>query len=195
MRTSGLQNLLVCIARALTSEQRHRAVAAGLLPVQWSILTYLRNANRYSNTPQALTEYLSATKGTVSQSLKLLEKRGWIRRTVDRSDRRVIRLALTYAGRAQLGDAIANEWEEAAERLTKRERKVIEVNLSKLLREWQQTRQGRTFGVCRSCRHFRLGDRRYHCGLTGEVLSEDDSTRICREHEQSPVSSGVNKLS
>ena len=32
-------------------------------------------ANRYSNTPQALADYLGLTKGTVSQTLLLLDRR------------------------------------------------------------------------------------------------------------------------
>lgn len=75
-----LHDLLICLSRALQNEQRQAAVDAGLLPVQWAILGYVRDANRYSNTPQALAEYLALTKGTVSQSLKLLEARGWINR-------------------------------------------------------------------------------------------------------------------
>lgn len=184
MSTSRLQNLLVCTARALQCEQRQRAVAAGLLPVQWSILNYLRAANRYSNTPQALTEYLSMTKGTVSQSLKLLESRGWISRMKDQHDRRVVRLMLTDAGSTQLGDTVDTDWQAAAESLPMSERKAVEAALSHLLREWQQTRRGRTFGVCRSCRHFHPGEEEHRCGLTGETLSNADSMRICCEHEQ-----------
>ncbi|MCP5235370.1 MAG: MarR family transcriptional regulator [Zoogloeaceae bacterium] len=76
MNTVSVRSLLVAISRALQCEQRQQAVAAGLPAVQWNILHCLSMANRYSNTPQALTEYLELTKGTVSQSLKRLEARG-----------------------------------------------------------------------------------------------------------------------
>ena len=39
------------------------------------VLFYLNQANRFSNTPQALTEYLGLTKGTVSQTVLVLESR------------------------------------------------------------------------------------------------------------------------
>lgn len=184
MSTNRLQNLLVCTARALQCEQRQRAVAAGLLPVQWSILSYLREANRYSNTPQALTEYLSMTKGTVSQSLKLLESRGWVSRTKDQQDRRMVRLTLTDAGRIQLGERVDTDWQIAAKRLPMSERNAVETALSHLLCEWQQARGGRTFGVCGSCRHFKPGEKEHRCGLTGEILSNEDSMQICCEHEE-----------
>lgn len=182
MPAPRLHSLLASIARALQSEQRQAAVAAGLLPVQWAILAYLRDANRYSNTPQALAEYLAMTKGTVSQSLKLLEAHSWITRSCDETDRRVVRLALTRAGRERIDETAENEWRAASEALPAADRKAAEAALDRLLSRWQQSRGGRTFGVCRTCRHFQAGRTEHRCGLTGEALSERDSTRICREH-------------
>ena len=184
MNEDRLHTLLVCIARALQSEQRQHAVSAGLLPVQWTILSYLRDANRYSNTPQALAEFLSLTKGTVSQSLKLLESHGWISRAADAADRRIVRLGLTETGRAQLGGTASSEWMSAIAQMPRAQHAAAETALAQLLGEWQQTRRGRTFGVCRSCRHFQAGRMEHRCGLTGEVLSEEDSGKICREHEE-----------
>ena len=185
MDDSRLVALLESITRAVGSEQRVAAVAGGLLPVQWSILNYLRLANRYSNTAQALTEYLSLTKGTVSQSLKLLEANGWIRRDTDAADRRIVRLALTRAGRQRLDASPADAWKESVASLPAGERKATEQALVRLLRAWQLERGGQSFGVCASCRHFQAqaSDNGHRCGLTGEPLSEADSRLICREHE------------
>jgi MarR family transcriptional regulator, negative regulator of the multidrug operon emrRAB len=183
MTDSALHSLLTSLSRALQGEQRQAALAGGLLPVQWSILCYLRDANRYSNTPAALTEFLGLTKGTVSQSLKLLEAQGWISRQGDPRDRRVLRLALTRSGRRQLDDTADQEWQAAIGQLPEKERLAVEATLAGLLRHWQQARSGRSFGVCRSCRHFGPGDPGHQCGLTGEPLSEADSRLICREHE------------
>ncbi len=182
MDTNALHSLLVSISRVLQCEQRRMAVAAGLPAVQWAILHYLRMANRYSNTPQALTEYLGLTKGTVSQSIKRLEQRGWVKRVADARDGRVQRLALSRDGAKQLDDSVEAEWHAAAAQLPAAQRNAAEAALRQLLTGWQQSRQGISFGVCRSCAHFQAGSREHRCGLTGEPLSEDDSTRICREH-------------
>lgn len=182
MSTSRLHSLLESISRALQGEQRRLAVAAGLPAVQWTILHYLRDANRYSNTPQALTEYLGLTKGTVSQSLKRLEARGWVKRLADARDGRITRLVLTRGGMKQLDDSIEAEWHAAAERLPAPQRDAAEAALAQLLAGWQQSRSGRSFGVCQSCRHFQQTAAENRCGLTGEALSDEDSTRLCREH-------------
>lgn len=182
MSKPPLHALLTAVARALQSEQRRLAVAAELPPVQWTILRYLGAANRYSNTPQVLAEYLGQTKGTVSQSIKHLEARGWVERRPDARDGRSVRLFLTPAGRRQLEEDAPAEWREALAALSAAERNATEAGLTKLLGAWQQGRGGRSFGVCRSCRHFLDRPEGYRCGLTGEALSEEDSTRICREH-------------
>jgi MarR family transcriptional repressor of emrRAB len=180
--TNTLPELLAALSRAMQNEQRQAAVSAGLLPVQLAILGYLRDANRYSNTQQALTEYLGLTKGTVSQSLKVLEERGWLARQGDTVDRRSVRLSLTAAGLAMLASVVDDAWGRTAATLPAAEQAVLSQLLTRLLSAWQHARQGKTFGVCHSCRHFRPGQTTHQCGLTGEALSDEDSARICREH-------------
>ena len=182
MVKQDLHGLVACLSRALHSEQRQQAVAAGLPAVQWTILQYLRRANRYSNTPQALGDYLGLTKGTVSQSLKRLESNGWITRAADVRDGRIVRLELTDKARNLVEDGSDAEWAAAVASLPATERNAAEAALTRLLSGWQKSRQGRTFGVCRSCTNFQAGTQTHRCRLTNEPLSEDDSTRICREH-------------
>ncbi|MCA9453857.1 MAG: MarR family transcriptional regulator, partial [Nitrospira sp.] len=79
-------------------EARAFGLRYGLQPVQMEALTYLTQCNRYSNTPQAVAEYLGLTKGTVSQSLKVLEQKGFLRKEADHEDKRIVRLAPTTKG-------------------------------------------------------------------------------------------------
>lgn len=180
----NLHELLLCLARALQSEARQQAVEHGLLPVHAQVLWFARAANRYSNTLQALADYLGQTKGTVSQTVQLLERRGLLQREADAQDRRVTRLRPTADGLALL-DQIERDgtWRTALAALPAPEADCAARTLTELLRLWQTQRDGATFGVCRSCRHFQTeGERRFRCGLTGEALSERDSRLICREH-------------
>ncbi|NMF91594.1 MarR family winged helix-turn-helix transcriptional regulator [Aromatoleum petrolei] len=182
--SAALFDLLHCLARALQGEVRQRAVERGLLPVHGQVLGFLRAANRYSNTLQVLAEYLGQTKGTVSQTVQLLERKGLVRRDVDARDRRVTRLSLTDAGRRLIAEIETDgAWTAALGALDAGETADATRVLTNLLRQWQGARGGATFGVCRSCAHFRIeGAAAFRCGLTGEVLSEFDSGQICREH-------------
>ena len=180
-----LLDLLQSLCRLTRSEQRALGGEDQLQPVHLEALAYLGQANRYSNTPQALSEYLGSTKGTVSQSLLLLFRRGLVERETDAKDRRVVRLRLSSKGRELLDQLRGGEdWLRAFEAIAEdRVRVALEV-LAQLLTNRQRQRGGRRFGVCRACRHFQdQGEGEYRCGLTGEALSEDDADRLCREHE------------
>jgi len=176
-RASELLEHLSSVLRA-----ESRSGAGALQPVQRLALAYLGRCNRYSDTPGALADYLGLTKGTVSQSLNHLEREGLIERLPDPEDRRRVRLRLTPAGRSRLrgvgalGEALGALEPERVARLAE--------DLAALLRSVQVARGGRTFGLCRTCRHFQPGSGKSGtCGLTGERLSAADSVKLCREHE------------
>jgi DNA-binding MarR family transcriptional regulator len=175
---------IACIARLAQGELRARATEIGLQLVHLQALAYLARANRYSNTAVALTDFLGTSKGTVSQSLRLLEDAGLIRREADEMDRRVVRLALTARGRKALDSlTFARQWDAAVAALPAGEAAAADEALTGALRAVQRSGGTLTFGVCRSCDHFRIeGAAAFRCGLTGEPLSVQDSTLICREH-------------
>ena len=93
-----LLELVERLGNLLRSEFRRAGADEQLQPVHVHALVYLTRANRYSNTPQAMAEYLGLTKGTMSQSLLLLDRRGLIERYQDDLDRRVVRLRLSTSG-------------------------------------------------------------------------------------------------
>jgi MarR family transcriptional repressor of emrRAB len=164
------------------AQARLKALGArhGLQAVHVRVLLYLAAANRYSNTPLAVGAYLGLTKGTVSQSLILLETKGYLSRSADARDRRVVRLALTAVGQAVVEEA------ETLGRLRAASAEVpagLTDGLTGLLRQLQILEGRRSFGQCRTCRHHLAEGRDlWRCGLTGEPLSHADGERICKEH-------------
>lgn len=145
---------------------------------------FLRSANRYSNTVNVLATYLGETKGSVSQTVQLLERRGYVRRKPDSSDRRVTRLELTPAGKRLASEIEADSsWDEAIRRMPGESANTASAALITLLRHWQQEHDGATFGVCRSCAYFQTeGSEQFRCSLTQGPLNLFDSGQICSEH-------------
>ena len=179
---SELPILLERITNLLRAEQREAGAEAGLQPVHLAALAYLARANRYSDTPAALTEYLGATKGTVSQSLGVLERKGLIRKRSDADDRRVTHLELTPDGE-QAAAQPSERVQAALEGLSDDQRRRLEASLVEFLTALQRTQGGRRFGVCRTCRLFEQEGDGFRCGLTGEPLSPVETGKRCREHE------------
>ena len=160
------------------SQMRHTANSEGIQPVHVEILQYLSVCNRYSNTAQALSEYLGQTKGSISQSLKLLEKDGYVERRRCPNDKRVTRLYMTPKAKVsaeRIGKSLMPNLGEATE---------ASVTVKSLLMEWQLKNGHQGFGQCQSCRFNQsLVREKFQCGLTGEPLSKVEVKQICREHE------------
>lgn len=166
------------------SERRRVARELGLQPVHLQVLQYLSRCNRYSNTPQAVAAYLGATKGTVSQSLAVLERGGWVRKRADPADGRVVRLEVTSRAQRALERLSAKRGLSEPEGLSAGSLRRTAAMLAALLRGWQAANRYRTFGVCRTCRHLlREGPGRFRCGLTREALASAETEQICHEHE------------
>ena len=186
-----LLELIERIATVVSSEERTKVEDALFRDVHLRSLHYLARCNRYSNTPSALGAFLGTTKGTVSQSIKVLEERGLVEKFEDGEDRRVIRLRLTKKGRSFIDQNVPRDALEGVlvKSLSKQESHLLSSLLLKSLKAIQESTKGRMFGVCVTCRHFNqngLGAQ-HQCGLTKEPLSERESALICREHEIRPT--------
>ena len=168
---------------------RQAGAAQGLQPVHLQVLFYLNQANRFSNTPLALTDYLGLTKGTVSQTVLVLARRRLVSRYADPQDGRIVRLVLTAAGGALLNTLnSAGAWRETVRTASPARVSSAMIVLRQVLAEVQSQSGKRSFGVCSTCRHNqRLGPRSYFCGLMREKLSSPEVRRICREHSVQAV--------
>lgn len=169
------------LSSLLRGNLRKVASQYGLNVVQLEALVYFSAANRYSDTPKALTEYFGVTKGTISQTIKVLEREGLIRKYTDTLDGRVQHCAVTRRGmaivkKAYPADCFTSLSDSAADSFTE----LLQDQLHLL----QLAAGSKSFGQCYTCRFFkrRQGDSA-QCGLTGEKLSVEDRQKICREHE------------
>ncbi|MBA2690520.1 MAG: winged helix-turn-helix transcriptional regulator [Burkholderiales bacterium] len=184
-----LLDLVERLGNLIRAELRRAGAEQGLQVVHLQALVYLHRANRYSNTPQALAEFLHLTKGTMSQSLLLLDRRGLIERYEDEVDRRVVRLRLSPLGEQVIGDTQHGaQWQEATSEISANRIRNGVSALRETLFMLQIDNGGRTFGVCHTCGNLqRESQRVYRCGVMGDRVSGPETRRICREH--SPKSS------
>lgn len=167
----------------IRSEERRRCTELGLQPVHLQMLDYISRCNRFSDTPAALANYLGMTRGTVSQTLLLLERNGYIEKTTDTQDKRVIHLNLTPDGAEILAKACpASLFQEANEIFSKHDFLNHEDSFMNALLALQKANQSQTFGLCKTCKYFTLVTDGFTCGLTKQPLSEADSEKICQEH-------------
>lgn len=171
----------------LARVMRAREHDDGLNPAQREALRYLARANRFSNTPGALTRYLGATKGTISQTVMALERKGLIAKAA-RDARKSVRLTLTEKGREALAHDPWIELASAVEDLGGKTRRRMQRGLEELLAREVKRGGLQGFGMCSGCRFFREKGRDgdaggpHLCMLFEAPLSPEDAGRICIEH-------------
>jgi DNA-binding MarR family transcriptional regulator len=157
----------------------------GLKPVQLQVLRFLAQANRFTRTPGGVTAWLGQTKGTVSQTLATLERKGLVARSPDTMDRRIVRLDLTSTGRTMLA-----ECDDIADRLTAplewKDKAALARIVENMLRSHLAQQGHRTMGICSTCRHFEAAaeaGQPHKCALLNVELTDADSALICIEQE------------
>jgi len=184
----GVRPLLASLDR-LARLMRAGEHAEGLNPAQWQALRYLSRANRFSNSPGALARYLGATKGTVSQTVLALTRKGLVRRSQRPGEGRSVVLTLTPKATDILSRDPWARLERAAGELGGKTRRRLGKGLAQLLDEEIARSSLPSFGPCASCRFFRENGRSadpagpHHCMFLDEALTAADAALICAEHE------------
>ncbi len=179
MLTDRSAEMLTRMARLIAADGYDH----GLQPVQWQALRFLSSANRFSRTPGSLTAWLGQTKGSVSQTINALVRKGLVKRGGDASDQRVVRLDLTEAGQQRLAQGRPAAL-DILDALDEADRATFAALIEKTLHATFAARGQRPFGVCRDCRHFEPGeDGQNRCALLDANLSDGDSQLICVEQE------------
>jgi MarR family transcriptional regulator, negative regulator of the multidrug operon emrRAB len=179
-----LLELVERLANLMRAELRRAAPGESLQAVHFQALTYLARANRYSNTPQAIAQYLALSKGTISQTLLLLDRRGLIERYQDDLDRRVVRLRLSPQGEQALYDGQPTlAWQNATRNVSPNRIRNAVTALREALDQLREDGHAASFGRCGTCHHCRrLSARAHQCSLMGDRLSGPELRKICWLH-------------
>ena len=107
----------------------------GLNPAQWAALRYFDEATLERRTVTGFAQLQGTTKGTASQTVAALVRKGYLRRVSDKQDRRVHRLMITDEGQNLLRVDPLQELSKALESLEQDERLALAVSMEKVLRQ------------------------------------------------------------
>lgn len=125
-------------ATAETMAQVLRALSGlgfscGLNPAQWAALRYIVRGGPGACSVIAFARYHGTTKGTASQTIAALEKKGLVIRQRDEGDRRGLSLRPTAAGEALLRHDPLRELAAAIRRLPDGEQKGLAAAVGEVL--------------------------------------------------------------
>ena len=165
----------------LSRLMRGASQTEGLNAAQWEALRYLNRANSFSNSPGAMARYLGATKGTTSQTVLALIKKGAIAKLARGDDGRSVVLTVTEAGLKLLASDPLLHIEKAIAQLGDKTSKRFAKGLREILGS-EITRQNEpAFGTCFDCRHLIKNGGANFCTLMNMAVG--DIEKLCVFHE------------
>ena len=156
--------------------------AATLAPAQWEALRFIARANSFSRQPGAVAAWLATTKGTASQTLMALERKGLIRKVRHPSDGRATRIETTPAGLAMLEDDPLRGLVEAIARLPPLYAAGLSQSLAHIAGDLAPEGAKAIFAGCAGCRHLEAQGEAGHWRNFGADLSGEETTLACVAH-------------
>ena len=172
---ANIHSLLDRLSRIIASDEW----AGDLNPAQTAALNYLARANKFSRSPSVVAEYLGATRGTVSQTLKALHRKGLIEESPNPADRRSISYKVTSEGKALVGQR--RLLHDVLDGLPDNDRAALESQLAKVVGSALEARGLKTFGACKTCKHHKSDGVQLHCMLLDLPLQSEEADQICVE--------------
>ena len=142
--------LLVQVGRLVQAE----GYDGELSPAQWMALRFFARANQFSRNPSAFAEFQATTRGTATQTIKLLEAGGYLVREPSKADRRSIRLRLTGKGKKALARDPFEVLVCAVDLLDAKERTAMRCALHQVVSTVATSGAHRQIGICQDCTHF-----------------------------------------
>jgi len=156
----------------LRQQQRNIALQYQLQAIHLQIIGYLARCNRFSDSFRALCDYLQQSKGSLSQSVTLLEQREILEKIPSAGDQRKLHLRLTPLGR-RIARAQQAPWQKA-----------LGDNAEQLLAGFdsliQQLHPERNFGSCGHCKFLDQQQQRAYCQQLKETLAPVDTEKLCQ---------------
>lgn len=172
-----VSELIERIARLNASEEW----TDDLNPTQWAALSYLARANRFSRSPSQVAEFMAATRGTISQTLKALARKSYIKEVRSDTDRRWISYEVTSKGKKTLSRPSKSN--QAITGLNASDIEMLAEGLEVFVRATLTARGNRPFGQCKTCVYHKTTDNGGFCTLLNETLAPEEAVLICHEHK------------
>ena len=117
----------------------------GLNPAQWAALRYFSESTSGRKTVTGFASFQGTTKGTASQTISALVRKGLLERKADTVDRRVHKLILTAEGKELLDQDPLEQLAQSLDVLDQKDRWDLANMMEQILRALMTRRKDRDF--------------------------------------------------
>lgn len=157
-----------------------------LSPIQIQILIFLMFHSEEKRKVSYLAEEFNMTKATISDSIKVLEQKKFIRKQYEAHDTRSYIIHLTPKGLeiAERTANFANQVQVPITRLSSKDKENLLISLMEIIQHLNKTGVITIQRMCKTCLHFSRGSGKSHhfCNLLNQKLFDADLRIDCPEH-------------
>lgn len=157
----------------------------GLSPIQIQILIFVAYHQSEFCKVSYLAEEFNMTKATISDSVKVLLKKGIIDKQSDPQDTRSYTIHLTAKGReiSKHAASFAHELEQAIINLDASEKEMMYTSLTQIINHLVNQNTITVNRMCMSCLHFQKKGTKMYCHFLNKDLIHSTLRLDCPEHE------------
>ncbi|MCA6380693.1 MAG: winged helix-turn-helix transcriptional regulator [Cytophagales bacterium] len=158
-----------------------------LSPIQIQILIFLMFHSEEKRKVSYLAEEFNMTKATISDSIKVLEQKKFIRKEYEAHDTRSYIIYLTTKGLeiAKRTASFTNQIQVPITRLNSEDKENLLISLMGIIQHLNSTGVITVQRMCKTCAHFSPGNGKtqHFCNLLNQKLLDTDLRIDCPEHE------------
>ena len=159
------------------------AKVIGLSPIQIQILVFLAYHDESLCNVSHLAKEFNVTKATVSDAIKVLEKKKLIRKIPSPTDKRAYSIQLSSDGEKMVEqtESFANPIRHNLERLSKKEQEALFHQLTQLIYGLNQNGILQVQRTCFGCKFYEKKKSHHYCHLMNKKLQDKDLRLDCPE--------------
>ncbi len=162
-----------------------KAKDLNLSPIQIQILIFIKHHSADKGTISYLAQEFNFTKPTISDAIKVLEKKSLVKKVDNTSDARGYFIQLTSLGNKIVTETenFVNPLKTIISKIDEKEKKVLWKNIVNLIVELNKLNIINLQRTCFNCKYYLRKNKGHHCNLLNKNLSHNDIRLDCKEFE------------
>ena len=188
-QNSSLDNKIVAGLERLSQVFRillwEKAKEHALSPIQIQLLIFIQYHSTDKCTVSYLAQEFNFTKPTISDAIKVLEQKNFIKKNTDSSDTRSYTIQLTASGKKIVLETenFANPITEIITKSNEADKLILWENISNLISLLNRQEIISIQRTCFNCGHYTIKNKNAFCSLLNQKLLTKDIRIDCEEFE------------
>jgi len=156
-----------------------------LSPIQIQLLIFIEYHSEEKTTISYLSQEFNLSKPTISETIKTLEQKQFIKKIVDKKDTRSYRIELTQNGKNIVLETenFVNPLTEIITNSRENDKLVLWENISNIIQQLNELKIISVQRTCFKCKFYSESNNKSFCNLLNQNLKTEDIRIDCEEFE------------